>query len=501
MDENTYLRTHYENADRLMVKVLWLLLVIAAGMAFWHDTWLEVFLIALPTALVPTVVVLRMSGSLLSRHSIAVALMVFAALQIHQGRGMIEMHFAIFGLLAFLLYYRDWPLIVTAAGVVAVHHLSFNFLQEAGYGVYVFPTTSFSLVLIHAAYVVFESAILIVMACSGRKEVIQTVELHQIASNLAVVDEKVDIRYRQQNATSDFANDFNQFMEAIHAVVSETKSASTTLHSAAESLSENSGTSTEEMQQQKRDADQLVIAIRELSATLESVSQASSSAASEAVAAANQATISARECASVMDNSIANIQNLTEDVDNTTSTISELAEDSEKIGSVLDVIRNIADQTNLLALNAAIEAARAGENGRGFAVVADEVRTLAQRTQESTEEIQSMIESLQSGSHKAVAAMEKSREKAHLSVQQADQSGEALREISAAVNTINQRNREIAEATAKQSQVSDEVSGKLIAVSQLADDTSTYAERTFYASREFTQLARKLRESVSHFEV
>ena len=485
MDENTYLRTHYENADRLMVKVLWLLLVIAAGMAFWHDTWLEVFLIALPTALVPTVVVLRMSGSLLSRHSIAVALMVFAALQIHQGRGMIEMHFAIFGLLA----------------VVAVHHLSFNFLQEAGYGVYVFPTTSFSLVLIHAAYVVFESAILIVMACSGRKEVIQTVELHQIASNLAVVDEKVDIRYRQQNATSDFANDFNQFMEAIHAVVSETKSASTTLHSAAESLSENSGTSTEEMQQQKRDADQLVIAIRELSATLESVSQASSSAASEAVAAANQATISARECASVMDNSIANIQNLTEDVDNTTSTISELAEDSEKIGSVLDVIRNIADQTNLLALNAAIEAARAGENGRGFAVVADEVRTLAQRTQESTEEIQSMIESLQSGSHKAVAAMEKSREKAHLSVQQADQSGEALREISAAVNTINQRNREIAEATAKQSQVSDEVSGKLIAVSQLADDTSTYAERTFYASREFTQLARKLRESVSHFEV
>lgn len=74
------------------------------------------------------------------------------------------------------------------------------------------------------------------------------------------------------------------------------------------------------------------------------------------------------------------------------NSVTELHLLNDKITSIAQNITQIANQTNLLALNASIEAARAGEHGRGFAVVADEVRNLAEHTKNSLLEVDQVLE-------------------------------------------------------------------------------------------------------------
>ncbi len=93
----------------------------------------------------------------------------------------------------------------------------------------------------------------------------------------------------------------------------------------------------------------------------------------------------------------------TSQADHTNETIRSLSEAVGKIGSVVDLIAQIASQTNLLALNATIEAARAGEAGKGFAVVASEVKSLATQTSKATEEISRQITLIREGTSRAVA--------------------------------------------------------------------------------------------------
>jgi methyl-accepting chemotaxis protein len=194
-------------ADRLMGVTLGVLFLISLAIAAATGTWYEAIIIGLSAIALPAFLILTKPGKLVTRITVAIALMVFAALAIQQTHGMHEAHFSIFILLAFLIYYRDWRPIVVATVVIAAHHLLFNAMQSTNSGLYVFEQgANFKLVVIHALAVIFESALLIVMARNlGREANMiggEPSEVAEIARRVANGELNSPIKLMQGDTTS-----------------------------------------------------------------------------------------------------------------------------------------------------------------------------------------------------------------------------------------------------------------------------------------------------------
>lgn len=271
----------------------------------------------------------------------------------------------------------------------------------------------------------------------------------------------------------------------------------TQIASAAEELSAVTEQTSAGVNNQKIETDQVATAMNEMAATVQEVARNAEEASEAAVAADQQA----REGDKVVGEAIAQIERLAAEVSHSTEAMGELKRESDKIGSVLDVIKSVAQQTNLLALNAAIEAARAGEAGRGFAVVADEVRSLAQRTQKSTEEIEELIVGLQNGTQQVATIMDNSRTLTDSSVELTRRAGGSLESITRTVSAIQAMNQQIAAAAEQQSAVAEEINRSVLNVRDVSDQTSAASEETAASSVELARLGTHLQTLVGRFKV
>jgi methyl-accepting chemotaxis protein len=367
------LKASHLRADRLMCGLLWCLFALALALSGLYDTLRWALLVGLPAALVPTVLTLVAGGTRLSRMAVAVAMMVFCALHIHQAAGRTELHFGIFVLLAFLLCYRDWSVIVVAAATVALHHLSFNYLQELGFGVRCLSEAGFGMVLVHAGYVVAETAVLCFLAQVLRRDALQSAELRVSVATMAGRDGRIDLRAAALPAASgsgralrDVVQLLEGAMASVQHSVQATSATSVQIAAGNAELATRTGAQAESIRVTVRSMAELTGTVRQ---NAERALAANELAGSASAVAAQGGEVVARA-----------VQRM-----------ASIDASSRKIADIIAVIDGIAFQTNILALNAAVEAARAGEQGRGFAVVAGEVRNLAQRSASAAREIKALI--------------------------------------------------------------------------------------------------------------
>ncbi|HEX6036493.1 methyl-accepting chemotaxis protein [Longimicrobium sp.] len=436
----------YRTADRLLRRLLLAHLVLVLALAPLHGTWRAALLGGIPVIALGWLAAWWWEGRLAARMSIATALLTMSALIIHQSGGMIEMHFHIFAILAFLLLYRDWRVPVAGAVVTAAHHVLFNYLQTHGMGAMIFQHhTGWGIVAVHAGWVVFEVAILVYMARLLAGETRAAEGLVRLAARVG----EGDLTARAQTgagAVGDAVRAVNEGTErladAVRGVrnraleVSEValtfNAAADHVTGAAEEVARALGEVSAGSQEQALNTQQMATTLGGMARSIGSVASRSHGVAQ----ASERAAGVARDGSRVIEDAVGRLQAIRQTVLEAAAQISELGVYSDRVETITRVITDMAAQTNLLALNAAIEAARAGEHGRGFAVVAEEVRKLATRSGESAREAADIIRDVQTVTGRAVEGMQRGTAEVNAGAALAGDAATALREIVAMVEQM-----------------------------------------------------------------
>lgn len=497
----------------------WLFVPIIGVAAYLLDgAWLGLGIAGACVAAFATLVMRFASGEA-GRLCASAALMAQVSLLVaaHAGHAwQIDMHMAYFAALAVLTIFCDWRAILAGAGVVAVHHLTLNFLIPAA----VFPGGGdFWRVVVHAVILVIEAVILMGVAhnisgmFAATAETLERAEAARAAADKAqaaeasariaeqqaaaeraalqkrIEDEQADVVARLATAlerlaqgdltaqiTAQFPSgyeklrqDFNAAVLQLKQTMSELAGAVDTIRSGAGDISQATGEMSRRTEGQAASLEQSSAALDEITANVRRTAEGAHKVAEAMRAARGDADKSSGVVVEAID------------------AMRAIEDSSKQIAQIIGVIDEIAFQTNLLALNAGVEAARAGEAGRGFAVVATEVRALAQRSASAARDIKQLIQS----SEALVGA----------GVGLVGQTGEALTRIAASVSEIDGLVQGIADSIAQQSSGLGEVNAAVDEMDRVTQSNAAMVEQSAAASHALSEEATGLAQKVGRFRI
>ncbi len=417
-------RQHYATiTNRSFYYLLLAHFPVMLGAAAWFGTGLTLATAFTAAILAgPTVLLLLGKTPRLTSVCLGIAGICLSGLLIHLSRGMIEMHFHIFIMIALLIVFQDVVVLLAAAGTAAFHHLGFYFFLPASVFNY---QASLGIVALHSAFVVVETAVSCIIATRFCK---------MIRAQELAVDQLAQISSRVAGGAGQVAV-------------------------ASKSLAQG--------------ANEQAASLEETSSALEEMSgmtRKNSEAAHQASGISDDAKAAAER------GNLAMIR--------MSKAITDIEHSALQTAKIIKVIDEIAFQTNLLALNAAVEAARAGEAGRGFAVVAEEVRNLAMRSAQAARDTATLIEQSVGNAHNGVniaadvasslaeitdASMKVNHLIGQISVASREQS-QGVSQIASAVHSVDQVTQTTAGSAQESACAADELSSQASQLEEIVDD-------------------------------
>lgn len=335
--------------------------------------------------------------------------------------------------------------------------------------------------------------------------------------------EKIVLKNKDELGT--LANSFNTMSGNLREMIESVSMTSEQVAASSEELLASAEQNTQASEQISQTVEELAVgtsdqvdivkrssqAMNEMALGSEQIAELAQSVSVSAVDAANQSS----EGNMIIQQAVEQMGSVRNSIASLTELVTGLGERSAEIGTITEVINNIARQTNLLALNAAIEAARAGEHGRGFAVVAGEVRKLAEESSTSAQRITDLVQLIQKDTDHAVQAVKVNSSETEAGIEMVTAAGQAFEQISDAVNKVAGEIQEVSAGSEEMSASTTEVVGYVSQISNIAGEAAggvhnvSAATQQQLASMEeiassagsLSKMAEELQEQINKFKV
>lgn len=458
-------------ADRLLLMLAWLLWGVSLALGLLMGQFLTAFIVASLLVMLATASCLWLPGKLVTRLLFSFILMAWSALLIQLGNGGTEYHFSVFVLLSALLAWRDWRPLVTGAGVIAVHHLVFNYLQQYGlFGIVVFEMgPGLGMVLMHAVFVVVQTIILVLMAIRMEQDARSASEVAKLASVINREPGCLTLTEEQRASHSTFARTFSVALGTMrNTLMQVSHSVSLLLDDAQTQLQRNASLS-ERTDNQARSLAVAASAMEQLAGAAVHTSVKASEARSLAMEASQVAQEGGENIRAAM------------------ASMVHIRDESLRVNGILELIDGIAFQTNILSLNASVEAARAGEQGKGFAVVAAEVRTLALRCESAAKDIRQLIAT--------------SVENTQQGADQVEQAGNTMQVMIGCINSLLTLVEDLSQMSEQQRASIMQINGSIASIDASVQENIQHVAQTLQVAQQQQRQTGELKTAISVFRL